>query len=167
MELNQFCPQGVIRIIEPGDTLYAISLRYYVTVEQILAANPGIDPLNLMIGQSICIPSTPVPQCPGFTYSIQSGDTIYNLALRFHTTVNAILSVNPGINPNNLQIGQILCIPGSGQCPKELTPYVIKSGDTLYLIALRFNIDVQSILNANPGINPYNLQLGQEICLPL
>ncbi|KKM10623.1 peptidoglycan-binding protein [Clostridiales bacterium PH28_bin88] len=165
--MSQFCPQGVIRFIEPGDTLYSISLRYGVPVERILAANPGIDPLNLMIGQAICIPLEAVPACPGFMYTIRRGDTIYQLALRFHTTVNAILSVNPGINPRNLQIGQSICIPGTGLCPKELTPYTIKAGDTLFRIARRFNIRVEDIINANPGINPRNLQIGQQICLPL
>ncbi len=164
---NEFCPQGVIRYIEPGDTLYAISLCYGVSVEQIIEANPGINPRNLRIGQAVCVPVEPLEDCPGFLYQIKSGDTIYKLSLRFHTTVNAILSVNPGIVPDNLRVGQQICIPGTGLCPKELTPYTIRAGDTLFFIARRFGISVQDIINANPGIDPRNLQVGQEICLPL
>ncbi|HZK37678.1 MAG TPA: LysM domain-containing protein, partial [Clostridia bacterium] len=37
--------------------------------------------------------------------------TFYLLAIRFNTTVNAIIAANPGVNPNALQIGQIVCIP--------------------------------------------------------
>jgi LysM repeat protein len=52
-------------------------------------------------------------QCPPGTtpYTIKRGDTFYSLARRFNTTVSAIISANPGVNPNNLQIGQIVCIP--------------------------------------------------------
>ena len=52
------------------------------------------------------------PPCPnGFLYTIQPGDTYFLLAQRFGTTVAAIQAANPGVDPNNLQIGQVICIP--------------------------------------------------------
>ena len=55
--------------------------------------------------------SSQVP-CPGGTvYTIRPGDTFFSLAARFNTTVQAIMNANPGVNPNNLQIGQQICIP--------------------------------------------------------
>lgn len=55
----------------------------------------------------------PPPTClPGSQpYTIRAGDTLYTLAIRFNTTVEAIMRINPGIDPNNLQIGQVICIP--------------------------------------------------------
>ncbi len=44
--------------------------------------------------------------------------------------------------------------------------YTIRPGDTLFTIAQRFNVPVQEIINANPGIDPNNLQIGQVICIP-
>jgi LysM repeat protein len=44
-------------------------------------------------------------------YTIKSGDTLYKLAERYSTTVNMILAENPGINANNLQVGQVIKIP--------------------------------------------------------
>jgi LysM repeat protein len=44
-------------------------------------------------------------------YTVQSGDTYFKLAQRFNTTVEAIAAANPGVDPNNLQIGQTICIP--------------------------------------------------------
>ncbi len=45
------------------------------------------------------------------TYTILSGDTLYNIAIRFHTSVNAILTANPDIDPNFLQVGQQIIVP--------------------------------------------------------
>lgn len=62
--------------------------------------------------------------CPSGTYSyvIQSGDTLWLLSQRFSTTVDAIMSVNPGINPMNLFIGQVICIPYGGIYPLAPQP---------------------------------------------
>lgn len=45
------------------------------------------------------------------TYTIRPGDTLYNIAQRYHTTVNAILTANPGVNPIYLRIGQLITVP--------------------------------------------------------
>ena len=46
-----------------------------------------------------------------FQYTIPPGDSLFFLAQRFNTTVDAIMSVNPGLNPYNLLIGQVILIP--------------------------------------------------------
>ncbi|HHV27445.1 LysM peptidoglycan-binding domain-containing protein [Anaerosalibacter bizertensis] len=111
-------------------------------------------------------------RCPAgsFPYTIRSGDTLYELARRNGTTVQAIMAINPGINPNNLRVGQIICIPGA--VPPQPVPcpngfyYTIRSGDTLYSIGQRYGVSVQELMAANPGINPNNLRIGQTICIP-
>ena len=71
-------------------------------------------------------------QCPPGTmpYTIRPGDTFFSLARRFNTTVAAIISANPGVDPNRLQIGQRICIPMQPQfqsCP-EGNFYTIRQG---------------------------------------
>ena len=162
------CPGGTLYTIRAGDTLFSLAQRFNVTVDAIIQANPGIDPNNLRVGQEICIPGTgPVP-CPGGTlYTIRAGDTLFSLAQRFNVTVDAIIQANPGIDPNNLRVGQVICIPGTGPvpCPGG-TLYTIRAGDTLFSLAQRFNVTVDAVLRANPGIDPNNLRIGQEICIP-
>ena len=171
-KLQQFCPGGTLYTIRAGDTLFALAQRFGTTAGAIIAANPGIDPNFLQIGQVICIPGaiTPPVPCPGGTlYTIRAGDTLFALAQRFGTTVNAIIAANPGIDPNFLQIGQVICIPGAitppVPCPGG-TLYTIRAGDTLFALAQRFGTTVQAIIAANPGIDPLRLQIGQVICIP-
>ena len=56
--MRQVCPGGILYTIQPGDTVWQLSRRFGTTVDTILAANPGLDPQNLQIGQRICIPGT-------------------------------------------------------------------------------------------------------------
>ncbi|WP_198409473.1 LysM peptidoglycan-binding domain-containing protein [Limnochorda pilosa] len=59
------CPGGRIYIIRPGDTFFAIAQRFGVSVADLIAANPGVDPDRLVVGQRICIPGRPpVPPPP-------------------------------------------------------------------------------------------------------
>lgn len=105
------CPGGTLYTIRPGDTFFALAARFGTNVEALAAANPGIDPRNLQIGQVICIPGAPVP-CPGgFAHTIRPGDTFFLLAQRFGVSVAALLAANPQVDPDNLQVGQTVCIP--------------------------------------------------------
>lgn len=104
-------------------------------------------------------------QCPEnhYPYVIQPGDTLYRIAQRLEVSLQRIIEANPGIDPNNLRVGQVICIPA---CPPNHTPYIIQPGDTLYRIAMMYNVTVEDILDANPGIDPRYLRVGQRICIP-
>lgn len=52
--------------IRPGDTLYGIAAQFNVPMEAILAANPGLYPYNLLVGQIIMIPTTYYPRYPSY-----------------------------------------------------------------------------------------------------
>lgn len=167
------CPQGSQPyVIRPGDTYYSLARRFNTTVEAIREANPNVNPDNLQVGMVICIPVVPAPTpCPPGTnpYTVQAGDTYFSLARRFNTTVRAIARANPLVNPRRLRVGQVICIPGApppGRCPEGTRPYVIRRGDTYYRLARRFNTTVEAIRQANPGVDPDALQVGQVICIP-
>ena len=109
-----------------------------------------------------------LPSCPGGTlYTIRAGDTLSALAARFGTTVEAILAANPGLDPRNLQVARIICIPGPGAACPGGTPYAIQPGDTFFALARRFGVTLQALLAANPQADPNNLQIGQIVCIPL
>jgi LysM repeat protein len=164
------CPGGTLYTIRAGDTLYGLAQRFNTTVDAISRANPGIDPNNLQIGRTICIPVAPGPgPCPGgFAYIIKSGDTFFSIARRYGISVEMLTAANPGVDPNILRVGQQICVPVTapqpGPCPGRL--YTVQPGDTFYRIARQFGYTLDALLAANPGVNPDTLQVGQTLCLP-
>ena len=105
----------------------------------------------------------------GQFYIIQEGDTLSSIARRFDTTVENLLRFNPDLDPANLPVGRRICVISATNqpvtCPLGTLPYNINAGDTLLTIALNFGTSVESLLAANPDIDPYNLQVGQRICI--
>lgn len=95
-------------VVRSGDTLWLLAQRYSTTVDAIKRLN-GLTSDMLYIGQVLRIPSTTAP-VPYFEYTVRSGDTLWLLAQRFGTTVNAIKNLN-GLGSDILNIGQILQIP--------------------------------------------------------
>lgn len=94
-------------VVRPGDTLARIAATYGTTVQAISAANNITNPNRIYVGQVLVIPRQPVI----FTYVVQQGDNLTRIALRFGTTVNAILSYNNIQHPSLIFPGQVLLIP--------------------------------------------------------
>ena len=100
-------PAETVYTVHPGDTLWAISLRYGTTVEAIVKANSIKNPNLIYPGQRLVIPGTAER-----TYTVRAGDTLWAISLRYGTTVNTLVRLNNIANPNLIYPGQILRLPG-------------------------------------------------------
>jgi len=106
---------------------------------------------------------TPGPTPSSVLYTVQWGDTVYSIAKRYGTTVEAIVQTN-GLPPSYLiKVGQTLIIPGQ---PATSNLYVVKSGDTLYSIAARYGVSWQTLASVNKILNPALIQTGQILIIP-
>lgn len=90
--------------IKGGDTLYAISKSFGVSVDEIKNVN-NLTTNTLEIGQVLKIPTK-----ENKVYTVVSGDTLYSIARKNNTTVSDIIDLN-NLSSSNLSIGQKLLIP--------------------------------------------------------
>lgn len=107
--------------------------------------------------------------CPpgSVRYFISPGDTLFAIARTFNTTVAAIQAANPGIDPNSLQVGRLICVPTTQPpttCPGRV--YTVRSGDTLFSIARNQGVSLNALQQANPAVDPNRLTVGQQLCIP-
>lgn len=113
-------------VVEHGDSFYSLSKKYGVSMKAIGAANPGVDPKKLKIGQKLNIPAggaaaaspaaatgapTAAASETGETvYVVKSGDNLARIARRHGTTVNAIKAAN-NLTSDRIRVGQKLKVP--------------------------------------------------------
>ncbi len=156
---------GTTYVVKSGDSLWSIANRYNTTVNAIKNLN-NLTSNNLSIGQVLQIPtSTGTTPSTGTTYTVKSGDSLWSIANRYNTTVDALKSAN-NLTSNSLSIGQVLRIPTStGTTPSTGTTYTVKSGDSLWSIANRYNTTVNAIKSAN-NLTSDALSIGQVLQIP-
>lgn len=170
-------PTGQTYTVRPGDTLYSIALRYNTTVARLVSLNNLSNPNLIRVGQVLIVSSsggtTPPPSTPppstSTTYTVRSGDTLYSIARRYNTTVTRLVSLNNITNPNLIRVGQVLIVSTSGGTttppPSTSTTYTVRSGDTLYSIALRYNTTVARLASLNNISNPNLIRTGQVLTI--
>lgn len=95
-------------------------------------------------------------------YVVQPGDSLWLIAQRYGTTVDAIKSLN-GLTGNMIDVGQVLKIPSQGV--KPYIEYTVQPGDTLWLLSRRFNTTVDAIKSLN-GLTDNMLNIGQVLRIP-
>ncbi|WP_428911893.1 LysM peptidoglycan-binding domain-containing protein [Niallia sp. Krafla_26] len=177
--------------VVPGDTLYSIAKRNNTSPERIRTDN-GLTSTTIFVGQKLRIyrtttpvvttSPTPAPTEPeqNGTYTAVAGDSLFIIAQKFGTTIDAIRSLN-GLTSDHIYIGQVLKVPTNGstnpnttepttndQTVTEPSPsqttisYRVVAGDTLYSIANRFATTVDRIMIQN-NLTSTNLYIGQEL----
>lgn len=158
-----------------GDTLRKIAERCGTTIYALRRANPEIGSGDLIYpDQVLLLPGAILYGNNGYnTYIVMRGDTLKALANRFGTSMDVLVSLNPDItNINVIYEGQRLVVPSGSGVPSDPPPasgqtYTVRRGDTLRIIAGRFNTTVDALLKVNPQITNANLiYAGQVINLP-
>jgi len=101
-------------------------------------------------------------------YTVRPGDTLTRIAIRFGTTVWYLASINGLSNPNRIYVGQHLFVPcrPAPPPPGPLCNYIVRPGDTLYRIALRFGTTVWYLASINGLSNPNRIYAWQHLWVP-
>lgn len=118
---NGVLAQEEAHIVQPGETMFRIAMRYGVDVETLAAANNIANTWQIYAGQSLIIPSEesisapvneiiPVENIGPETYIVQRGDFLDSIARRYDLSQSELLELNNLTNPNLIYAGQELIV---------------------------------------------------------
>ncbi|WP_246197271.1 LysM peptidoglycan-binding domain-containing protein [Cytobacillus depressus] len=149
--------------VKSKDTLYTLSKKYEVSVEQLIKVN-GLTSERIFVGQSLLIPNEQVVK-KSTSYTIQKGDTLYSLAKQYGVSVEDLKKKN-NIQLDQLSVGGQIIVPAeSFERKKEEVTYTVVPGDTLWGIAKRFGLTVEDLAKEN-GLNKEMVLIGQKLNVP-
>ena len=169
-------------VIRAGETFWALAKRYGSSVELIVDENPGLHPQRLRPGQTAVVPlltATPVAATPaalpsGATveHRVRRGETLWDLALRYGSSVERILGRESGREPAAAAAGPdrdhpaARFRPGRGPSPGAAHPWmaqagsgavhVVEHGDSLWDIARTHGVTVEALAASN-GRSPNDI----------
>ena len=155
--------------------------------QQVATATPSqIAGATATTAPPVAATATPIPQAqPTATkaatvactspYTVQKGDWIYKIARACNLTPQSIIAANPGINPNRLEVGQKLNLPGAAgptAAPGTQPPaackgsYTVKAGDNLFRIGFNCGFTTAQMAIKNNIAAPYRIYPGQVLQYP-
>lgn len=151
-------------IVKKGDSLWSIASKNNTTVDNIKKLN-NLSSNNLSVGQvlklSYDVKKEDIKESN--IYTVKKGDSLWLIANKYGTTVDELKSAN-NLKSNTLSIGQTLIIPEKKENTNKIS-YVVKKGDSLWLIANKYDTTVEKIKSTN-NLKGNTLSIGQVLVLP-
>ena len=168
LEENPSSTSDTVYVVQNGDTLYSIALRYDTTPNTIINKN-NLTSSVLTIGQQLVIPADPESTgqediTTSNTYVVQKGDTLYSISRMYGVSVDDIKNAN-NLNSNILTIGQVLTMPDGSSSSTISNLYVVQKGDSLWSIANKFGVSINQIRMIN-NLTSDILSIGQTLIIP-
>lgn len=170
--------------VKAGDTLSAIASRYSTSSSTLASLNSLSNPNLIYVGQVLKVSSNASTSSStsssanstvttAASYTVKAGDTLSAIAAKYGTTYQALASTNSISNPNDIYVGQVIKVSAtataaSSQAASSTSSngsYTVKSGDTLYGIALANGLNWQTLAKQNGISDPNVIFVGQKLSL--
>jgi len=168
--------------VQAGDTLFSIARQFETSIDILQGLNGLGDSSGIVVGQRLVVPAaggisesggaesglaTAAPQVNEGRYGthiVQRGDTLFDLARLYNTTVAQLRRLNGIEGGADLIIGHSIIVPQVDETVLER--YIVQPGDSLYSIARRYDIDLQALRLLNRLADIRDLRADQVILLP-
>lgn len=151
-------------IVKKGDSLWSIASKNNTTVDNIKKLN-NLSGNNLSVGQVLKLSYNAEKEDikESNIYTVKKGDSLWLIANKYGTTVDELKSAN-NLKSNTLSIGQTLIVPEKKENTNKIS-YVVKKGDSLWLIANKYDTTVEKIKSTN-NLKSNTLSIGQVLVIP-
>lgn len=151
-------------IVKKGDSLWSIASKNNTTVDNIKKLN-NLSSNNLSVGQVLKLSYDTKNEDikESNIYTVKKGDSLWLIANKYGTTVDELKNAND-LKSNTLSIGQTLIIPEKKENTNKIS-YVVKKGDSLWLIANKYDTTVEKIKSTN-NLKSNTLSIGQVLVIP-
>ena len=174
-----------LHTVTKGQSLYSISSMYNVSISDIVRLNPGSDK-QIREGAALKIPqaTTNNSEKPVF-HTIQTGETLYRLSVKYNITTQALCEANPGLSSENFRSGQVIIIPvqSVSNSEKEVPQTTVKEQttvkmndwkdmhkverkETIFSISREYGITEEELIAANPELKKGKLKKGTFLFIP-
>lgn len=161
----------VLHQVEPGETLFALSRKYNVSVQEIKDANTE-SLTNLDIGQKVLIPLAKTANVSNNkTHTVSSSETLFSISRNYNVQVEDIKRWN-NLTDNSISVGQELIISEGTELKPAAPSNIPESGNrkthtvaesqTLYSISRMYGVTTDQIINWN-NLSSSNLSIGQVL----
>lgn len=151
-------------IVKKGDSLWSIASKNNTTVDNIKKLN-NLSSNNLSVGQVLKLSYDAKKEDikESNIYTVKKGDSLWLIANKYGTTIDELKNAN-NLKSNTLYIGQTLIIPEKKENTNKIS-YVVKKGDSLWLIANKYDTTVEKIKSTN-NLKSNTLSIGQVLVIP-
>jgi len=140
---------GPVYIVQSGDTLSFIASRFNVSVNDLMTANPAVDPNFLSEGQELVIPGLEGVTGVLETEVISFGDSLRSLSRRTQVSDELLKKLNRLVSPSELYVGVSLIIPTQESQSTLNTRITATAGESMLEMAVKQNSDPWTLSSLN------------------
>lgn len=156
-------PKGPVYVVQSGDTFYSIAVKFGVTIDAIVQANPEIDPNFLSVGTEVVIPGLEGVRGRLMAKTIPLGETLRTLTIRYQVSESQLMKLNRITSPAEVYAGASLIIPEVENTQPPQSSYLLGDNQSLFQLAVQHHANPWLLAQTNQISSTWNVLPGEVL----